>query len=91
MDSQTAVRDDLEYEYNIGTNRLRNTDTADGENYTYDEVGNLISDAEEGIDSISWTPYGKVRKVEKADNSSVSFRYDAAEDRTLRNDPFGSF
>src|SRR5690606_13413435 len=64
-DSQTAVLDDLEYEYNTGTNRLRNTDTADGENYTYDEVGNLVSDAEEGIDSIAWTPYGKVRKVEK--------------------------
>jgi YD repeat-containing protein len=83
-DSQTAVRDDLTYEYNIGTNRLRNTDTADGENYTYDEVGNLISDAEEGIDSIVWTPYGKVRKVEKADNSSVSFRYDAAGNRIAK-------
>jgi RHS repeat-associated protein len=74
----------LEYEYNIGTNRLRNTDTADGENYTYDEIGNLISDAEEGIDSIAWTPYGKVRKVEKADNSSVSFRYDASGNRIAK-------
>ena len=91
LDENMSLRDDLTYEYNIGTNRLRNTDTAEGENYTYDEIGNLISDAEEGIDSISWTPYGKVRKVEKADNSSVSFRYDASEDRTLRNDPFGSF
>src|SRR5690606_10615968 len=72
-DSQTAVQDDLTYEYNTGTNRLRNTDPADGENYTYDEIGNLISDAEEGIQNIDWTPYGKVRKVEKADNSSVSF------------------
>jgi len=83
-DSQTAVQDDLTYEYNIGTNRLRNTDPTDGENYTYDEIGNLISDAEEGIDNISWTPYGKVRKVEKSDNSLVSFRYDASGNRIAK-------
>jgi len=43
-----------------------------------------VSDAEEGIDSIAWTPYGKVRKVEKADNSSVSFRYDASGNRIAK-------
>jgi len=84
LDENTSLRDDLTYEYNIGTNRLRNTDTADGENYTYDEIGNLISDVEEGIDSISWTPYGKVRKVEKSDNSLVSFRYDASGNRIAK-------
>src|SRR5690554_4992180 len=83
-DSQTAVLDDLTYEYNTGTNRLRNTDPVDGENYTYDEIGNLISDVEEGIDNIVWTPSGKVRKVEKADNSSISFRYDASGNRIAK-------
>src|SRR5690606_30033954 len=38
----------------------------------------------EGIDSIAWTPYGKVRKVEKADNISVSFRYDASGNRIAK-------
>ena len=32
-DSQTAVQDDLTYEYNTGTTRLRNTDPNDGENW----------------------------------------------------------
>ncbi len=84
LDENTSLRDDLTYEYNTGTNRLRNTDPADGENYTYDEIGNLISDTEEGIAEIQWTPYGKVRKVEKNDNSSVSFRYDASGNRIAK-------
>src|SRR5690606_22542528 len=83
-DSQTAVQDDLIYEYNTGTNRLRNTNAADGENYVYDEIGNLVSDAEEGISNIDWTPYGKVRAVTKDDNSEVSFRYDASGNRIAK-------
>src|SRR5690606_5460458 len=77
-------RDDLTYEYNVGTNRLRNTNPNDGENYTYDEVGNLISDAAEGIDSITWTPYGKVRAVVKDDNCNVRSRYDASGNRIAK-------
>tara|TARA_R110000744_G_scaffold217929_1_gene336636 strand:+ start:1004 stop:1285 length:282 start_codon:yes stop_codon:yes gene_type:complete len=60
-------------------------DGTETENYTYDQIGNLISDNAEGIDSIAWTPYGKVRAVYKDDNSEVHFRYDASEDRPLRN------
>src|SRR5690606_27975178 len=77
-DSQTAVQDDLTYEYYDVSNRLKNVDGSVDENYTYDEIGNLISDAEEGIDSLAWTPYGNVRKVEKEDNPSVSCRYVAS-------------
>ena len=84
LDSAEEVRDDLTYEYYQRTNKLKNVDGSVDENYRYDEIGNLISDSEEGIDSIAWTPYGKVRQVEKSDNSSVSFRYDAAEDCPLR-------
>jgi YD repeat-containing protein len=81
LDENTSLRDDLTYEYYSNTNRLRNTNPADGENYTYDEIGNLVSDNEEGIDSIVWTPYGKVRAVVKDDNSEVRFRYDASGNR----------
>src|SRR5690606_24914679 len=33
--------------------------------YQYDEPGDLISDAAEGIDRIEWTVYGKIRKITK--------------------------
>ena len=59
-------------------------DGTETENYTYDEIGNLISDAAEGIDSIAWTPYGKVRAVYKDDNSAVHFRYDASGNRIAK-------
>jgi hypothetical protein len=57
LDENTSLRDDLTYEYNAGTNRLRNTDPAHGENYTYEQIGNLIADVDEGIAEIQWTPY----------------------------------
>lgn len=43
-----------------------------------------ICDNAEGIDSIAWTPYGKVRAVFKDDNSEVRFRYDAAGNRIAK-------
>ncbi|MEI7596700.1 MAG: RHS repeat-associated core domain-containing protein [Bacteroidota bacterium] len=48
-------------------------------NYSYDEIGNLISDKSEQIDRIEWNVYGKISKVirlassEKAD---LEFAYD---------------
>ncbi len=32
-------------------------------NYEYDEIGNLIGDAQEQIDSIEWTVYGKIKRI----------------------------
>ncbi|SHM88243.1 RHS repeat-associated core domain-containing protein [Cyclobacterium lianum] len=43
-----------------------------------------ISDDAEGIADIQWTPYGKVGKVVKDDNSEVSFRYDASGNRIAK-------
>src|SRR5690554_6134699 len=84
LDENTSLRDDLTYEYYDASNRLKNVDGSADENYRYDEIGNLTADVGEGIDSIAWTPYGKVRKVEKADNTSVSFRYDASGNRIAK-------
>jgi len=81
----------LTYSYYEESNKLKNVDGSDVENYSYDQIGNLISDDAEGIDSIAWTPYGKVRAVYKDDNSEVHFRYDASEDRPLRNSPVDCF
>ncbi|WP_143961166.1 hypothetical protein [Litoribacter populi] len=67
--------------YYENTNKLRNVDPSTGNNYQYDEIGNLISDASEGITGIEWTPYGKIRSVNKSDGTKLEFRYDAAGQR----------
>ncbi|WP_143961163.1 RHS repeat domain-containing protein [Litoribacter populi] len=78
---QASVQDAFEYSYYENTNKLRNVDGGSGNNYTYDEVGNLISDSSEGITGIEWTPYGKIRAVNKSDGTKLEFRYDAAGQR----------
>ncbi|WP_439481619.1 RHS repeat domain-containing protein [Cyclobacterium plantarum] len=74
----------MTYSYYEESNKLKNVDLTETENYTYDQIGNLIRDNAEGIDSIAWTPYGKVRAVFKDDNSEVRFRYDAAGNRIAK-------
>src|SRR5690554_5776641 len=84
LDSAKDIQDNLTYEYYDASNRLKNVDGSVDENYTYYEIGNLVSDVEEGIDSIAWTPYGKVRAVYKDDDSEIHFRYDAAGNRVAK-------
>ncbi|MBT0813068.1 hypothetical protein KIH41_17400 [Litoribacter ruber] len=78
---QASVQDDFEYSYYENSNKLRNIDGSTGSNYTYDEIGNLISDDSEGITGIEWNPYGKIRSVNKSDGTKLEFRYDAAGQR----------
>ncbi|MBT0813144.1 hypothetical protein KIH41_17785 [Litoribacter ruber] len=78
---QATVQDDFEYSYYENTNKLRNLNPTTGNNYQYDEVGNLVADVSEGINSIEWTPYGKIRAVNKSDGTKLEFRYDAAGQR----------
>ncbi|MBS9526004.1 hypothetical protein KI659_18435, partial [Litoribacter alkaliphilus] len=49
--------------------------------YRYDAIGNLTSDEKEGITNIEWTPYGKIRAVNKSDGTKLEFRYDASGNR----------
>jgi RHS repeat-associated protein len=49
-------------------------------NYTYDAIGNLLSDASEGITSIGWNVYGKILSITKG-ASTISYTYDAAGNR----------
>jgi RHS repeat-associated protein len=52
--------------------------------YEYDAIGNLIADNEK-IVTIRWTPYGKVREVNKNDGAQLtSYLYDAAGNRVLK-------
>ena len=63
--------------YDRNTNKLRqvkdavaasdyeDVDNQGEDNYSYDEIGNLIKDQQEGFANISWTGYGKSRKCRK--------------------------
>lgn len=61
-DSGTDMTDDIKNGQSAG-------------NYQYDEIGNLISDSQEGISSITWNLQGKVSSVVKS-GTSISFKYD---------------
>ena len=69
------------YGYYANSNKLRQTASAQGNNYEYDAIGNLTKDVAGGVTNIEWTPSGKVRKVTKSTGSPIEFRYDAAGNR----------
>ncbi len=91
--------DDLAYEYIPNSNKLKRVtdnpaytgnypddiDTqTDADNYVYDEIGNLIQDKAEGINSIEWTVYGKISKIIKvkpAGTTTITYTYDASGNR----------
>ncbi len=69
------------------TGNLPSISSQSSGNYTYDEIGNLISDDGEEIYTIVWTPSGKVAEVIRIANSEKSdleFRYDAMENRIFK-------
>src|SRR5574343_1896107 len=45
-------------------------------NYSYDSIGNLTQDVKDTISNISWTVYGKIRKIVKNGNI-IEYAYDA--------------
>ena len=56
-------------------------------NYTYDALGNLIGDAQEKIQAITWSVYGKVKTVTHVPGNSkddIEFKYDAAGNRIAK-------
>jgi RHS repeat-associated protein len=58
-------------------------DNQESDNYTYDAIGQLISDKLEGI-TIDWRVDGKVNKVTKNNGTVVSFEYDGLGNRTSK-------
>ena len=54
-------------------------------NYTYDRIGNLKTDAAEGINNINWTVYGKIKDITKtAANTTIQYSYDPGGNRTTK-------
>ncbi len=51
-----------------------------GDNYVYDEIGNLVKDTKEGITNITWSAYGKILSITKNGNV-ISYTYDASGNR----------
>ena len=45
------------------TNYTIDIDDQSANNYKYDHIGNLTEDVAEGIDSIEWSVYGKIRSI----------------------------
>lgn len=55
-------------------------------NYTYDAIGNLTSDVQEGITSITWNAYGKMTEIKRTATAAnpvtdIQFFYDAGANR----------
>ncbi len=101
--------DNLSYHYTVGTNKLDHvtdavvsspyTDDIESQgagNYDYDAIGNLIKDEAEEIETIEWTPSGKVKRIKRQRRSSLpdmEFWYDAMGQRTVKvvkPRPFGN-
>ena len=53
-------------------------------NYTYDAIGNLKTDASEGITDIIWTVYGKIKEIKKNGTDELEFEYDASGNRVTK-------
>lgn len=51
--------------------------------YTYDQIGNLIGDKQEGT-TVTWSVYGKVLNVTKTGGEQISFIYDASGNRVVK-------
>jgi hypothetical protein len=53
------------------------------DNYSYDEIGNLIADNAEGITNVTWNVYGKIASLTKS-GSLIKYVYDAAGNRIMK-------
>ena len=56
--------------YGAGQGDVADIDNQSPDNYHYDEIGNLVRDVAEGIDTIKWTVYGKIREIIKTPTSA---------------------
>ena len=96
--NNAVAMDNITYTYtNVLNNQLSSisdplnvvstTDIGGSSAYTYDDIGNLISDNGEEIDEIKWTVNGKVKKVireEGSEKSNLEFFYDAMGNRVMK-------
>ena len=68
------------------TNYTEDIDDQAAGNYTYDQIGNLIADAKEGITNVLWNVYGKIKQVQRTATAAnpvtrIAYSYDAGGNR----------
>ena len=81
--------DSMNYYYNKNTNQLNHIadavpsgnypndlDNEPRNNYRYNAIGERAKDSINGIDTIIWTVYGKVKKIVKYSGDSIVYEYD---------------
>jgi len=91
---KSQFMDSLTYHYEPGKNRLNyihdtvgvanyeeDIDSQLADNYQYDSIGNMVKDVAGNIKSIEWTVYGKIRKIIKNNNDTITYTYDPAGNR----------
>jgi RHS repeat-associated protein len=97
-DKDNNLMDNLSYSYINNTNQLQSvtdasssagitTDFEGASNYSYDKIGNLVSDEGEEIKKIYWTVSGKVMYVERdhgSTKSDLEFTYDPMGNRVMK-------
>jgi RHS repeat-associated protein len=94
-----ALVDDMTYGYNriagrLTNNKLNNVSGHAGasnitpdqavNNYTYDQIGNLITDAQSGTTGITWSVYGKILSAVRGGAGGVTYTYDASGNRVTK-------
>jgi RHS repeat-associated protein len=68
------------------SNYTEDIDNQSDTNYIYDKIGNLRSDAAEGLTSVNWTVYGKIRSITKtAGSTNINYAYDVAGNRVVKD------
>ena len=89
--------DNATYHYFAQTNKLHYISDSYGEtqegfdlmnqnvgNFAYDLIGNLVKDKAMEVSSMSWTAYHKREKVVKEDGTTITYRYDAMNNRIYK-------
>ena len=89
--------DNATYHYFAQTNKLHYISDTYGEtqagfdlmnqnsgNFAYDLIGNLVKDKAMQVSSMSWTAYHKREKVVKEDGTTITYRYDAMNNRIYK-------
>ncbi|MCC7298848.1 MAG: hypothetical protein IT244_11000 [Bacteroidia bacterium] len=59
----------------VSTPYTEDLETQSAGNYTYDETGNLITDAGEQIQNIAWNVYGKIRGITRSGGTKPELEY----------------
>jgi RHS repeat-associated protein len=87
------VRDKVNGSTSHSSNYTEDLEDQGANNYTYDEIGNLKSDAYENISHIEWNVYGKIHEINKlssplSNSIYVKYFYDPSGNRIGKTEEY---